>query len=265
MHNNIIPLWYRLLARLKGETSDPELFIPDTNPEKLIPQESLEKIIIAKIKEGITQSIIPIMMQCHYSFLADLFGPTLASLRFKHNYVFKTENYDIREIEEKEGTVAERQKIYETIIDSILADLPPEYKQAYKAIPAPPPTDDTEKEKKSMMLTVTGAAAMDLGLIEKLMSEEFKPHSIFVIHAGRAHVEFLTALLEANGWELIDRINSSKPSQWITSDPYLGEGLELFPFRAKPIDKATQEKIEKDIAQAIGIKIESERTQEGSK
>lgn len=253
-HNNMLPLLDRLVSRLRGETSTPEHFVPDTNAENFIVEKLLEKRFEAKKKGGVTHGIIPLLMQYYYSTLASQQGTTLASLQFKHNYAFRTQNYDIREFGDGEGTVDERQKIYETIIDSILEELSPEYKQAYEALPTPPQTDDPEI-RKNMILTRTGAAAMDLGLIEKLISEEFKPHSIFVVHAGVAHIEFLTALLKANGWELVDTIYSSNPKKWITSDPYLGIGLELFPFRAKPVDPETQAQIEADMAEAMNIKI----------
>lgn len=235
------------LQKKLGPSANPLDFTPNTDPEAFIAPEDLDKEITIHQKAGNAKGIIDSIFQHSYSNFTTWWGQTLAGMRYKHDHAFTVENYDIREIEGEEApTIEKRLAIYQTIIDSILEDTP-DYKTAYEKIPAPPQTDNTEQQK-NMLLTKTGAAAMDLGLMEKLNSPSLKPYSIFIVHAGRAHIEFLTNLLQVDGWQVIDKMDTTKPTRWITSDPYLGN---FFPFREKQIDELTQEQIERDIAEAI--------------
>ena len=237
------------LQQKLGPSANPLDFTPNADPKAFIAPEDLEKKIAIHQKAGNTKGIIDSILQNTYSNLTTLWGKTLAGMRYKHDHDFTVENYDIREIEDEEApTIENRRAIYQTIVDSILEDTP-RYRTAYEKIPAPPQTDNKE-EQRSMLLTKTGAAAMDLGLMEKLNSLT-KSYSTFIVHAGRAHIEFLTNLLQVDGWQVIDNLKTTNPRRWVTSDPYLGEELKFFPFFPKTIDRATQKQIENDIAEAI--------------
>lgn len=245
LHQNEITLWDRMRTLIKRESFNPELFIPDKNPERYITTEMFKEK-----REKKEEPFYPLLLQYYYSMLSDICGETLAKIRFKHNYKFKTENYDIREGGNYDNA-DEKQKIYDCMIESILEDLPPEYTEAFKKISDYKIEDPNSEEDKKMFLMETATAAMDLGLLEKLISEEFKPHSVFVVHAGKKHIENLSTLLQVNGWELVDEIEKSRPKKWFTTDPYLGIELKLLPFLPKIITLETQKKIEKDIAEAI--------------
>jgi hypothetical protein len=237
------------LQQKLGPSANPLDFTPNTDPKALINEEDLVNEIAIHQKAGNPKAIINSILQHSYSYFTRWWGKTLATMRYKHDHAFTVENYDIREIGTEEApTVENRRAIYQTIVDSILEDTP-HYRTAYEKIPAPPQTDNAE-EQRSMLLTKTGAAAMDLGLMEKLNSLT-KSYFISIVHAGRAHIEFLTNLLQVDGWQVIDNLETTNPRYWGTSDPYLGEELKLFPFFPKTIDKATQKQIESDIAEAI--------------
>ncbi len=247
--------WQEKLSNFwQGVSLNPLLYTPETNLEKLITPEITEPHLNASQEERSNINKIPLIMQTLYSHSAYLHGPTLASFSFQNNHNFKIRNYDIREINENEELTLERCiAIYQSIINSIL-ESSPHYEDSYEKsqllINKYENRDDKSEEKELVPVKIK-AAAMDLGLMEELASKEFQPHSIFLIHAGLAHIMFLKNLLQTEGWEIIDTIESSNPKNWVTSDPYLGKGLNLFPFHAKPIDAATQKRIESEIKEAI--------------
>jgi hypothetical protein len=176
--------------------------------------------------------------------LSDMDGESLAKLRFSDkDRKFSTKNFDWRTSTEvaligsKEKEHAEIKKgfgkIVETEISNFVNDLETKEKQdkyhqemlekikeAEQAIGTVEDLETRRAIKKSSFMS-------DLHMME-LLRKNKNSYSLFLVSAGKSHIELQAKFLQIEGWKTIDKINSTNPKRWTTSDPIL-KPLFTFP------------------------------------